>query len=119
MKEMEIYEVQNDGRETRKGRKGRKHVSVNATYKSGELFPHVAGKDAAFDQTVHRGCSMKKLVSRYNLLCIVRSEQEKMFRVRAGDQQGTTRLYSQFCTSKHKTKCTSVPLQHQYPAKRA
>jgi hypothetical protein len=79
--EMEIHEVQNDGRETRKGRRGRKgrrHVSVNAAYKSGDLFPHVAGKSAAFDQTVHRGCSMKKLVSRHNLLCIVRSKQEKV-----------------------------------------
>jgi hypothetical protein len=75
--EREIHEVQNDGRETRKGRKGRKHVSVNAAYKSGELFPHAAGKNAAFDQTVHTGCSMKKLVSRHNLLCFVRSKQEK------------------------------------------
>ena len=75
MKEMEIHEVQNDGRETRKERKDRKHVSVNAAYKSGELFPHVAGKIAAFDQTAHRGCSMKKLVSRYNftLYCTIRT----------------------------------------------
>jgi hypothetical protein len=96
---METHEVQNDGRETRKGRKGpkgqkgrkgRKHVSVNAAYKSGELFPHVAGKSAAFDQTVHRGCSMKKFVSTHNLLCIVRSKQDKKFnKVGAGDRQGT------------------------------
>jgi hypothetical protein len=64
-KEMEVHEVQNEGRETRKGRN---LVSVNATYKSGELFPHVASNSVAFDQTVHRGFSMKKLVSRHNLL---------------------------------------------------
>jgi hypothetical protein len=78
--EMEIHEVQNDGRETRKGRKGRKHVSVNATYKSGELFPHAAGKSAVFDQTVHSGCSMKKLVSRHNLLSIVDQNRKKSLR---------------------------------------
>jgi hypothetical protein len=84
--EMEIPEVQNDGRETRKGRK---HVSVNVTYKSGEPFPHVQSKSAAFDQTKHRGCSMKNLVSRHILLHIVRSKQEIKFKVKAGDGQGT------------------------------